>query len=96
MRAVLPRQLRVLQQPQIDVVDERGRLQRLTRPLATHVARRQTPELVVDQRHQRRQRRSSPPRALSTSASTSGVLSVIGHQHEGIIGAAGPLDGSFR
>ena len=39
-------------EPQIRLVDERGRLQRVIRPLAGHVAPGQLPQLVVHERHE--------------------------------------------
>ena len=43
MRAVLPIHGAVAREPQIDLVDERGRLQGVVGPLGAHVAGGQTP-----------------------------------------------------
>ena len=53
VRAVLPALRPILQQPQIRLVDERRRLQRLPGTLAAQIARRQAPQLLVDDRQQR-------------------------------------------
>ena len=56
MRAILPLNLLHLDEPQIRLVDERRRLQRVPDPLTLHVARRQTAQLLVHERQQRVER----------------------------------------
>ena len=53
VRAVLPAARLVLHQAHVRLVDERGRLQRLTGALAAEVARREPTQLLVDDRQQR-------------------------------------------
>ena len=53
VRAVLPPPRPILDQPQIGLVDEGGRLQRLTGALATQVRGREPPQLLVHDRQQR-------------------------------------------
>ena len=56
VRAVLPAIRPVLHQPQVGLVDEAGRLQRLARTLAAKVAGREPPQFLVDDRQQRVER----------------------------------------
>ena len=56
VRPILPRQMRVLQQAEVDVMHERRGLERLAGTLTPEKAGGQAPQLVVDQRHQRRKR----------------------------------------
>jgi hypothetical protein len=52
MRAVVPRDVFRVDQPQVRLVDERGRLEAVTRALVTHVPPRELMELSVDERNQ--------------------------------------------
>ena len=54
--AVLPAIGPVLHQAQVRLVDEAGRLERLPGPLAAQIARREPPQLLVDDRQQRIER----------------------------------------
>ena len=49
---VLPVDLVNVEQSEIRLIDERRRLQCMVRTLLRHVAPRQAPQLLVDQRHQ--------------------------------------------
>ena len=52
VRAVLPRLVLFLAEPQEGFVHERGGLQRLTRAFLPQVIRREPPQLVVNLRHE--------------------------------------------
>ena len=56
--AVLPPLRAILEQFEIRLVDERRRLQRLARTLPFEIVRRETPQLGIDERHQRLERGS--------------------------------------
>ena len=57
VRPVLPAIGTILQKTKVGFVHERGRLQRLSGTFPTQVVRRQTPQLAIDERHQRLERR---------------------------------------
>ena len=56
LRAILPARGLLVDQTQIRLVNQRGCLQRMAGPLVTQVARRLTPQLVIDHRNQRVER----------------------------------------
>lgn len=52
VRAILPLDPMNIDQPQVDLVDERGGLENVPWTLARHVPLRKAPQLVVDERQQ--------------------------------------------
>ena len=54
MRAIFPPGAGLVGEPQVDLVDERGRLQRVIRPLAPQRRAGEPPQFVIDDREQRR------------------------------------------
>ena len=60
MRPVPPRDLPHIHQPQIGLVDQRSRLQRVSRILAPHVPVGAPVQFFVDERRQRIQRLCDP------------------------------------
>ena len=77
VRAVLPALRAILHQPQVGLVDERRRLERLARTLAAQIRRRQPAQLLVDDRQQRVDRlpivRHHATRSMVTLFITTGV-----------------------
>ena len=52
VRAILPLHVSLVHQPNVSLVNQRRRLQRVTRLFASQVARSLSTEFVVDDRHQ--------------------------------------------
>ena len=52
MRAVLPLDLADINEPEVDLIDERGRLEHVTRTLTRHVTPGEPAELLVHERQQ--------------------------------------------
>ena len=61
MHAILPRDLLDFDQPEIRLVDQRGRLERMADTLVTHMAPGQAAQLPVDEGQQPVERRHLPP-----------------------------------
>ena len=77
MRAILPLDLLDFDQPEIRLIDERGRLKRVAGALVAHVASGQAAQLPMDEGQQAVERRPvTPPPSLQQSG---GVMLVTGN-----------------
>ena len=88
VRAIPPFDAIDVDQPQVRLVHQRRRLQRMIRPLLAHIAPGETVELVVDQRHQSREGRSV---ALAPRSEELGGFAVGIRRHDSFSGRMAPL-----
>ena len=74
--AVLPVHPRLVDETEIRLVDERGRLERVAAALLSEVTPGELPELGVDERHQLLERRRSPAfQAIRSRVTSPGAAS---------------------